>query len=234
MVRKFRTAWRRFFVCQKEVRKTQRLHFEDRETWLAGRNTQGIGASEAAAVVGVSPWMTPMELWRLKVGAAQPKDLSGSAAVSRGVRMEPVLRDLYAAMHPHYTVDYHAYDILYQEDRPWLFATLDGEVTDDQGRRGILEIKTSSPNGKLGWAKWDGQIPSHYYCQLLHQMLATGYEFVDLMASLENMDGDLSIRTYHFERAEQEADMAWLLEKETDFYQNNVLNGVPPAAILRL
>ncbi len=61
-----------------------------------------------------------------------------------------------------------------------------------------------------------------------------GYDFVDLMASLENMDGDLSIRTYHFERAEQETDMAWLLEKETDFYQNNVLNGVPPAAILRL
>lgn len=200
---------------------------------MAGR-MQGIGASEAAAVVGMSPWMSKLELWRLKVGAEKAKDLSGSAAVSRGVRMEPVLRDLYAAMHPHYTVDYHAYDILYQEDRPWLFATLDGEVTDERGRKGILEIKTSSPNGKIGWAKWDGQIPSHYYCQLLHQMLATGYEFVDLMASLENMDGDLSIRTYHFEKAEQETDMAWLLEKETDFYQNNVLNGVPPAAILRL
>lgn len=210
------------------------MHFEDRETWLARRNTQGIGASEAAAVVGLSPWMTPLELWRLKVGAAQPKDLSGSAAVSRGVRMEPALRGLYAAMHPGYTVDYHAYDILCQEDRPWLFATLDGEVTDARGRRGILEIKTSSPNGKIGWAKWDGHIPDHYYCQILHQMLATGYEFVDLMASLENMDGDLSIRTYHFERANQEEDMAWLLKQETDFYQNNVLNGVPPAAILRL
>lgn len=44
----------------------------------------------------------------------------------------------------------------------------------------------------------------------------------------------VAVRTYHFERAEQETDMAWLLEKETDFYQNNVLNGVPPAAILRL
>lgn len=234
MVRNFRTAWRRFFVCQKEVRKTQRLHFEDRETWLAGRNTQGIGASEAAAVVGVSPWMTPLELWRLKVGAAQPKDLSGSPAVSRGVRMEPVLRDLYAAMHPHYTVDYHAYNILYQEDRPWLFATLDGEVTDDQGRRGILEIKTSTPNGKLGWAKWDGRVPDNYMTQILHQMLATGWDFVDLLASLENMDGDLSIRTYRFERTELTDDLAWLLEREEDFYKNHVLTGTPPAAILRM
>lgn len=201
---------------------------------MAGRNTQGIGASEAAAVVGLSPWMTPLELWRLKVGAAQPKDLSGSAAVSRGVRMEPALRGLYAAMSPGYTVDYHAYDILCQEDRPWLFATLDGEVTDDTGRQGILEIKTSSPNGKLGWTKWDGRVPDNYMTQILHQMLATGWDFVDLFAALENMDGDLSIRTYRFERAEQADNMAWLLEKETDFYQNNVLNGVPPAAILRL
>lgn len=234
MVRNFRTAWRRFFVCQKEVRKTQRLHFDDRETWLAGRNTQGIGASEAAAVAGMSPWMTPLELWRLKVGAAPAKDLSGSAAVSRGVRMEPALRGLYAAMHPGYTVDYHAYDILCQEDRPWLFATLDGEVTDDRGRRGILEIKTSSPNGKIGWAKWEGHIPDHYYCQILHQMLATGYDFVDLLAALENMDGDLSIRTYRFERAEQADNMAWLLEREEDFYKNHVLTGTPPAAILRM
>ena len=216
------------------MRKTQRLHFETRETWLAGRNAQGIGASEAAAVVGVSPWMTPMELWRLKVGAEKAKDLSGSAAVSRGVRMEPALRGLYTAIHPGRTVDYYPYDILYQKERPFIFATLDGEVTDERGRKGILEIKTSSPNGKAGWAKWDGHIPDHYYCQILHQMLATGYEFVDLMASLENMDGDLSIRTYHFERANQEEDMAWLLKQETDFYQNNVLNGVPPAAILRL
>ena len=201
---------------------------------MTGRNTQGIGASEAAAVVGLSPWMTPLELWRLKVGAAPAKDLSGSAAVSRGVRMEPALRGLYAAMNPGYTVDYRAYDILCQEDRPWLFATLDGEVTDGMGRRGILEIKTSSPNGKIGWAKWDGQIPSHYMTQILHQMLATGWDFVDLFAALENMDGDLSIRTYRFERTEQADNMAWLLEREEDFYKNHVLTGTPPAAILRM
>ncbi len=182
----------------------------------------------------MSPWMSPLELWRLKVGKDTPKDLSGSAAVSRGVRMEPALRGLYEAMHPDYTVEYHAYDMLYQKERPWLFATLDGEITDERRRKGILEIKTSSPNGKAGWAKWDKRVPDPYHCQLLHQMLATGYEFVDLMAGLENMEGDLSIRTYRFERAEQGENMAWLLEKEIAFYQNNILTGTPPAAILRL
>ena len=121
---------------------------------------------------------------------------------------------------------------VYIKDR--LFATLDGEVTDDQGRRGVLEIKTSTPNGKLGWAKWDGRVPLHYWCQIQHQMLATGWDFVDLLASLENMDGDLSIRTYRFERTELTDDLAWLLEREEDFYKNHVLTGTPPAAILRM
>lgn len=185
-------------------------------------------------MVGMSPWMSPLELWRLKVGKDSPKDLSGSAAVSRGVRMELALRGLYEAMRPGCTVEYHAFDMLYQKERPWLFATLDGEITDEQGRKGILEIKTSSPNGKTGWAKWDKRVPDPYHCQLLHQMLATGYEFVDLMAGLENMEGDLSIRTYRFEREEQAENMAWLLEKEIAFYQNHILTGTPPAAILRL
>jgi len=70
--------------------------------------------------------------------------------------------------------------------------------------------------------------------QILHQMLATGWDFVDLLAALENMDGDLSIRTYRFERAQQADNMAWLLEREEDFFRNHVLTGTPPAAILRM
>ena len=77
-------------------------------------------------------------------------------------------------------------------------------------------------------------MPLHYWCQIQHQMLATGWDFVDLLASLENMDGDLSIRTYRFERTELTDDLAWLLEREEDFYKNHVLTGTPPAAILRM
>ena len=135
------------------MEETERLHFETREEWLEGR-MQGIGASEAAAVVGMSPWMSKLELWRLKVGAEKARDLSGSAAVSRGVRMEPALRSLYAAMHPNCTVDYFPYDILYQAERPYIFATLDGEITDEHGRKGVLEIKTSQWQGRVGEVGW--------------------------------------------------------------------------------
>lgn len=126
-----------------------RQHFEDRESWLEGRQELGIGGSDAAAVCGLSPWMSPVELWRVKTGQKKQKDISSSAVVERGVRMEPALRNLYAAMNPQMQVEHFPYDILAQSERPWLTATLDGDLTDENGRRGILEIKTGQLMKKL-------------------------------------------------------------------------------------
>ena len=211
----------------------KRIECNSREDWLATRSI-GIGASEAAAAVGQSPWQTPIELWQLKSGIIAPKDLSGNDAVEQGNRMEPVLRDFYMATHREYTLDYHPFDIIFQEELPWLFATLDGELTDENGRCGILEIKTATPNGKAGWGKWsEGKLPQNYYIQTLHQMLATGYEFVRLFAALYSMNGDITLREYEIERADSEEDMAWLLDQEKAFWAK-VKNGIMPSMPLAL
>ena len=213
----------------------QRIRFETRGDWLAGRSEQGIGGSEAAAAVGLSPWQTPLELWKLKIGAIPPKDLTGNAAVEQGNRMEPILRVFYAAIHPEYTVTNYPYDLLFQNERPWLFATLDGELEEDNGRHGILEIKTATPNGKAGWEKWaNGQMPGNYYAQILHQLLATGFDFVRLFAALYSMNGDITLREYEIERDDVKDDLEWLLEQETAFWEHNVLGGNMPAMPLNL
>lgn len=212
----------------------ERLHFETREEWLAGRNAQGIGGSEAAAAVGMSPWQTPLDLWRLKIGAVEPKDISSNAAVEKGVRMEPILRDFYAATHPEYEIAHFPFDMLYQSERPWLFATLDGELADEGGKRGILEIKTATPNGKAGWDNWsNGKMPSSYWCQICHQLLATGFDFVRLFAALYSMNGDITLREYEVERNEVEDDLKWLLEQETAFWRK-CQSGEMPAMPLML
>lgn len=213
----------------------ERLHFEDRESWLAGRAV-GIGGSEAAAVVGLSPWMTPLELWKLKLGAARPKDMTGNAAVAQGVKWEPVLRDLFAATHGEYRVEHHPFDILRQAERPWLFATLDGELVETESdRRGVLETKTATPNGKAGWDKWsDGGMPMHYYLQVLHQLLATGFDFARLFACLFSRDGSYTLKTYELEREDVAADLDWLLGAETEFYQKNIVGGAMPSMPLKL
>lgn len=198
---------------------TMRIHFDSREEWLAGR-MRGIGGSEAAAAVGLSPWQTPLELWKMKIGAEAPKDLSGNAAVEKGNEMEPVLRDFYAATHPEYRVYHFPYDILFQEKRPWLFATLDGELHEESGRIGVLEIKTATPNGKSGWEKWsNGQMPTNYWTQVLHQLLATNYDFVRLFAALYSMNGDITLREYEIEREDVAADLAWLASSEEKFWE---------------
>ena len=213
----------------------ERMKLDSREDWLEQRVRQGIGGSEAAAVVGMSPFMTTLDLWREKHGVQEHKDLSDNAAVQQGVMMESPLREFYIATHHQYQLDYNPYDILFQSERKWLFATLDGELTDEHGRMGILEIKTATPNGKQGWLNWaDGQMPQHYYIQTLHQLLSTGYDFVRLFACLYSMNGDMTLREYEIERCEVEADMQWLLEKETAFYEKNIIGGAMPSTTLML
>lgn len=210
-----------------------RIHFEDRESWLAGRQEQfGFGGSEAAAAIGLSPWETPIELWKRKIGLNPPKDLSGNAAVEQGNRMEPILRAFYAGMHPEYHIEHYPFDILFQEERPWMFASLDGELLTDD-RRGILEIKTATPNGKAGWEKWaDGKMPQNYYVQCLHQLLATGYDFVNLFAALYSMNGDITLREYEIEREDVKNDLDWLLQEETKAFGYLERGEMPPQRLI--
>lgn len=210
-----------------------REHYTNREEWLVARGVDGrIGASEIAVCCGVSPFMSQNELWELKTGRRQPKDLSGNAAVEQGVRLEPALRNLYAAMNPSYQIEYHAFDILYQKETPYIFCTLDGEVTDDKGRKGILEIKTATPSGKAGWEKWaNGMIPQNYFCQCLSQLICTGYAFADLAAGLFNLNGDMTFRVYHFEREDCLEDMEWVLNKARAF-RRYIEDDMPPPTLL--
>lgn len=209
----------------------ERICPTSREEWLAARQIQGIGASEAAAIVGLSPWMSKNDLWELKTGSKTAKDLSGNAAVEQGIRMEGAIRTVFAARHPEFQVEHHAYDILYQTERPWLFATLDGEITesfaDSSVKKYPLEIKTSTPRGKADWDKWsDGKIPDNYYIQVLHQMLATGLDGAYLTAFLYGKE-DITIREYEFLRKDCEADLDWLLKEETAFHES-VISGQKP------
>lgn len=197
----------------------ERISLNSREEWKKKRLKQGLGGSEAAAVVGMSPWMSNLELWDIKTGNKKPKDLSGNADVERGHRLEPALRELFSALNPDYEVEYHEFDMIFQKERPWLFATLDGELTEKEtGRKGVLEIKTSNPQGKAAWAEWEDKIPNAYYLQTLHQLAATGYDFIVLFAGLFTANGQILCRTYAYERADVQADLDWLVEQETAFW----------------
>ena len=194
------------------------LNHATREEWLADRK-RGIGASEAAAIFGVSRWSDPVKLWEEKCGLRDAKDLSDVDYVQEGHRVEGPLGDLFAALHASYRLDKRPYDMLYQTERPWLYATLDGELTNVRtGERGILEIKKHDIMGRNDSREWDGRIPSHYYTQICHQFLATGFDFAWLFALLNFWSGKRELREYYFLRDDCAADMGLLLESEEEFW----------------
>lgn len=203
---------------------------KDREEWLSLRS-DGIGASESAVVVGASPFMSVNDLWELKTGRKEPQDLSDNEFVQKGIRLEPSLRSLFKANNPAYKVAYHPFDMLYQKERPYLFATLDGEIKDGK-RLGVLEIKTATPGTAQGWEKWNEKIPPNYYIQILHQLYCSGYDFVKVFAALFNRDDDMIVRTYHFEREDVQEDIEWLIDKEDEFWRTVKKDSIPPMTFI--
>lgn len=192
-------------------------HFETREDWLSHRDDH-IGASEAGAILGVG-FQSKIDLWKIKTGRMKPKDLSGNEAVAYGNRAEDALRRLFMAKHPELTLTYRPFDFVYQSERPWLKATLDGELTDGDGNQGILEIKTTTCLSKADWAKWNGRIPDGYLAQVSHQLLATGFSFAYLFAELTGANGNSEIRSYYFTREDMADNMAYLLKEEEGFWR---------------
>lgn len=196
-----------------------------REDWLANRENH-IGASEAGAILGVG-FMSKVDLWRMKTGRAKAKDLSNNQAVAYGNRAEDALRQLFMAKHPELELEYRPYDFVFQSELPWLRATLDGELTDEDGDKGILEIKTATLSSKADWEKWRGRVPDGYLCQLTHQFLATGFSYAYLFAELTGADGNSTLRTYLFLREDMEADMEYLLSEEEKFWKCVETDTVP-------
>lgn len=204
-----------------------RRRFESREDWLRERRN-GIGGSEVAAIVGLSKWKTATELWQEKVFGLS-KDLSDNEAVSKGVRLEPYLRGLFTGLHPEYHVEYYPYDILYQDETPYFFATLDGELTDSDGKHAVLEIKTATPQSKRAWTEWNEGLPMNYLCQTVWQLYCSGYDYVILFAALFGQEGDITLREYLIDRNDPQVqtDMEYLVEKATEFWKSVETKQIP-------
>lgn len=202
--------------------------------WKEARKN-GIGGSDAASIIGRNPWKTNIQLWEEKTGYCEPEDISDKPAVIYGKLAEDPIRALFMLDHPEYTLTYDQYGMIANDARrPWLFATLDGELSDWQGGKGVLEVKTTEIRRSQDWENWDGRVPDHYYTQVLHQLLATGYQYAWLVVQIKWHKGDAlqkTIREYRFDRAELEKDLAYLLDAEEKFW-SQVIRNEKPALVL--
>jgi len=211
----------------------------NRNEWLKERKN-GIGASDSAAVLGLSPWKTNVQLWEEKTGRTEPDDIGNKDCVKYGKEAEHYLRELFRLDFPQYAVSYDEFGIIKNAEHPFIFATLDGELFYNEtaisnnvsvSNYGVLEIKTADIENGIQAQKWYGEsIPQVYYIQVLHQLLATGFDFVILKAQLKYGYGDKRIVTIHrmIEREFVEDDLKYLLEKEIEFWEYVERDEKPP------
>ncbi len=211
-----------------------RVHdFPDEAAWLAGR-MNGIGGSDASAVVGMNPYKTNIELFEEKTGRRIPEDISEKPYVIYGKQAEEYIRELFRLDYPEYQVEHHEFRILQSLSYPFMQASPDGELTDQEGRRGILEIKTTNILQSMQYEKWKDRIPDNYYIQVLHYLLVTGYDFVVLRAHLVSewgRDRRTTVKHYFIEREEVREDLDMLLKEEKKFWAY-VESGRKPPLIL--
>ena len=204
--------------------------FKNEAAWKKGR-LRGIGGSDASAIVGDNPYKTNIDLFEEKTGRRIPEDISEKPYVIYGHAAEPLIREMFKLDHPEYQVEHHEYRILQSIQYPFLQASLDGELTDGDGRRGVLEIKTTNILQSMQREKWNDQIPQNYYIQILHYLLVTGYEFAVLKARLISRWADglrVQEKEYFIERSEVQDDLDYLLAEEIKFWKYVEAGRRPP------
>ena len=209
------------------------LTLTSRDEWLEARKNY-IGGSDASAIVGMNPYKTNNDLWLEKTGKVTPEDISGKPYVKYGTNAEIHLRELFKLDFPQFNVDYVENNMFNNDRFPWAHASLDGWLTDENGRKGILEIKTTEILQSMQKEKWNQRIPDNYYIQVLHYLMVTEFDFAVLKAQLKTVfDGVPYIQTKHYfiERSEVEGDIEYLAKKEMEFWQY-VKSGKKPPLVL--
>lgn len=207
-------------------------HELDRPSWLAARRA-GIGGSDAAALLGLDPWKSPLAVYLDKRGEL-PDDEAGEAA-EWGNRLEPVVAKaaedrindarIAEGLDPVMVRKRHA--ILQHPDLPWMLANIDREVLKHEHGPGLLEVKTTGYWASKDWDDGpDPDLPEKYHVQLQHYMAVTGRNHGWLAVLVAGQ----KLVIEYVQRDQDLIDA--LIEVETAFWRR-VEDGNPPPASAR-
>lgn len=207
------------------------VNITDHRHWLHER-TKGIGGSDAGIICGQSKYKTPYELWEEKTGLKKSPSITNEA-IKLGNALEPVLFEMFSRSQKEYsTIDTKEISLV-SKRYPFMRANLDGALINSNNELGVLEIKTTTIRGKSMMAMWQDEVPQAYYCQILHYLIVTGFQYGVLYAWIHYpFWNKAELKTYYFEANDEQiqADMQYLVEKEIAFW-DKVKSKTPPEFI---
>ncbi|AOI50697.1 YqaJ viral recombinase family protein [Burkholderia thailandensis] len=191
-----------------------------REDWLEMRKS-GIGGSDAAAAVGLSPYQSMLELWLTKTGRdanlPKPDPDDTTSPTYFGTLLEPIVAATYTKQTGNRVRRVNA--VLQHPSIPWMLANVDREVIGNREVQ-LLECKTA---GEFGARLWRDGVPEYVVCQVQHQLAVTGKQAADVAVLLCGQKLDV----HRIER--DDALIARLIELEAAFWRYVETDTPPPA-----
>jgi putative phage-type endonuclease len=168
-----------------------------------------IGGSDIAAIVGLDPWRSPLDVYLEKVG--QGRDVIVTEQMKWGMRLEPLILKGYAET----TGRKLRRKLRLLVDRQHNFIAGHVDAITTQTPRRVVEAKASR-------SEWHTP-PDNYMAQVQWYLRITGLEIADIVA----LFGGSQLRVYEIQ-ADAEAQRE-LVEAAVEFWANHVLARVPPA-----
>lgn len=154
------------------------------------RRARSIGGSDVGAILGVSPYKTPIDVFIEKtIGSCKETNEKQEENMYIGSAIEDALIDMFVKRNNLYL---HSKGGFFEkENYPYVHANVDA-ILIENANPVILEVKTAG----TVTSEWIGEegyvIPKHYYWQIAHYCWVTGinkaYLSVRFLANKENAD----------------------------------------------
>ena len=176
-----------------------------------------IGGSDIAAIMGISPWKTALQLWGEKTGKIEPKDLSDNEAVQMGIELEEFVAKKFEKATG--KAVRRAPCFYEHKKNEWMRCQVDRLLT---GTDELLECKTTS-----AWKmkEWEGQeIPADYILQVQWQLGIT-----------RRTKGWIAVliggQAFRYKEIPFDAELFTRMEEEATKFWQMVQDGTPPMAV---
>lgn len=191
------------------------------DSWMNERR-KGVGASEAPAILGLSPYKgdTPLRVYNHKVDGYHDADLRNESQ-QWGLRLEDAILDAYAAECEPVSRNTEQ-QLVWAKKYPWMFATLDART-----ESGIpVEAKSVSVYNPLhSWIRETDRLPDHWIAQGTHQMIVCGCSRMYFAVYM----GEHRLRTFTLALdPEFAADLAYRVGM---FWNHHVQKRIPPPPV---
>ena len=166
------------------------------EEWLSYRR-RGIGGSDAAAILGISPWRTARDLYYDKLNVVKADMDENWVALEMGHLLENLVARIFAKKTG---LRIFQRKVMFQHPLyPWMLADLDYLAELPDGSNAILEIKTTNYNARENWW-YNGEeiVPVYYESQGRHYMSVMNLDRVYFCCLYGNNEDEVIIR--HLDR----------------------------------